>query len=203
MSNLNPDALYEYRNFVKTHSSSTYTEDDSKVLLNIFTKILTPTTTFNLDIAFNSSLGGFSLKSKAVNQPNIAAPTALPDLFDKIVWEANLRIAAPMFNKIVEIAVMKMQADAVNQARISNAAGQSQTSTQVIKPVIQQNPAEKAQQMIDTWVQQGYFTKEGNDYLTIITTTGGVLKMNGKVLDQKTSSLLGVPSTTTPATKLQ
>lgn len=272
VNNLNPNGLNEYRNFIKSHPASAYNNNDSKILLNIYPKIITATTTFNMDIAFNSSLGAFSLKSKAINQPNVSAPTTVSDLLDNIGWEANLRIAAPMLNKLIEISVMKMQAT-VNQARISGSmvenqnaptanvlqqqvavllkqgkislpdsiqvldlatqklsvdsfsaklspalppdvsaviiqayktvlATSTQTSTQVAKPSPQpqQNPAEKAQQMIDSWVQQGYFTREGNDYLTTITTGGGVFKMNGKVLDQATSSFLGVPSTTAPTT---
>ncbi len=42
---------------------------------------------------------------------------------------------------------------------------------------------QRAQQMIATWIQQGYLIKEGNDYIANVSDTDGTFKINGKPLN--------------------
>jgi len=181
MNHLNPEGLAEYKTFISEHKSSSFTEEDSKIMMTLLSKAMTSTSSFNLNAAFNSPLGNFSMKSVATKQPNAPEPKAIPDLLESFVVQANLRIAAPLLSKIIETYIV-------------NTAAERNKAENVI---VTNDPASAANNMINTWMQEGYLIQDGGDYIANITTTGGVLKVNGKVLDQPVPAAL--PPVTTPS----
>lgn len=101
----NGQAVKAYFDFVKSHE--VMTDNDRKLMENMFFQMISPKSTVNADFAFSSSLGNFSLQSKLFWQTNAPAPMSVSDLALNVRSEANIRAAILLVNTIIEKTITK------------------------------------------------------------------------------------------------
>lgn len=249
INNLSAQGLANYIQYIK--SKPNFFKDDMKNVESLMTKVFTPTSNLNGVISLNTALGASTDTIKISFKTNSPSPTSLNDLMMNLIFEMDMRTAAPLLEKWLEIYIQKhtppqspsqvsapvteyidsfkqQVAELLREGRISlpislqlidfddqnlsapafsekigslglppdvsdilNKQYQTKLATQTTpatKPVSLTN-AEKAQMMINAWIQQGFIVRDGNDYLIKINVVDGVMQINGSVKQLPTIDL--------------
>ncbi len=176
INNLSAQGMSDYLNFIKTRQLKILSQEEMQTVENLIAHMVTATSTLIMEVGLDSPLGRFASHVSVFWQADLPVPASFDDVLAKITGQMNMRVAAPLIQKVLESAFIKLD------ERLAQTQGQSNgLPSQQLQP----NPADRAKGLLDTWQQEGLFIKDKNDYVTSITVSGGVMKVNGKVMDEK------------------
>lgn len=159
--NLNGDSLIEMMNIAKNTEKNANDQNSRAVNLAILAQydamlphLITSNTTINGDALVNSSNGYITSSAKVFWPVNTPLPATMDDLAAKINLQMTARASITLVDKIIEFLDSKPKDSA----------------------------AMTVKQKFNNLVNQGFFTKEKNDYFVKITYDRGVFGINGKTM---------------------
>jgi hypothetical protein len=183
-NNLNPKGIADYSQHPRTHQAGQEALDD-------FVKnILTLSSQINLALNLNTELGVFTVQSNTAVLPGITADEK------NLSMETHLRVAMSLLTQVLKTTFtvfdQAMLAAAAN-ATPPPASTAGAPATPATPPTLPQ-PEDQAKAMIDAWISKGYLVKEGDDLVSSITYSQGVLNVNGKPMTPPS-----IPTSTPPS----
>lgn len=144
-------------------------EDELKQLQELMPKILVSTSSIAVDIGLTSPLGVLIVNSKMAWPTPVSAPMNLPTMAAASTSTVAMRVSIALLNKLIETTAPLLIGPAQGDA--------AQTTPQ---------PVDVLNQLVQTFVEKGYLTKDKDDYVTSIVYEKGVMKANG--IEVKSSS---------------
>lgn len=140
LNNLSPAGLSDYYDFIGKSGVTGSTEQERLMLnkLNKWSNIFTVTSTMNINMIINTSLGASSAQLKYSLKPGMDVPHTVDEAKKSMLVEVNTRIAAPLLNKIIEMkfaeknAAVKKQIDDLQVKQQSNKIDQTSIETTAV-----------------------------------------------------------------------
>lgn len=116
INNLNAMELVHFISAAQTTQNKPNPQDEMMtVYQTVLPRVITPSSTVNLDVVMNTSLGGFTAKGNAIWPANTALPNTMEETAKNVNGKVDIRIAIPLANAFIDQAVNSMAAQAIQQ----------------------------------------------------------------------------------------
>lgn len=115
-NNLNAMELVHFTTAIQATQNKPNPQDEiMTVYQTVLPRVITPSSTVNVDINMNTSLGALMAKGNALWPANIALPNTMEDAGKNVHGKMDMRIAIPLANAFIDQAVNIMADHAIQQ----------------------------------------------------------------------------------------